>query len=231
MLTSLIPFLSSLYLGAERMRARVCAHVCVCALMHACVSLQALFSSPRSFVLLGFSLERFGDNSGQRVKAGGTGKRVGLTCGPAGSGLPPGSPSLCPQLPLGLQEGPRLCSLHREAASVPPTRAAQACLVIRHGGGGRLCSPSCNPRAWSGSVGEARPGASQKRKPGAQRGPIVLDASGESWGFWKGGGPASCRLSAAVCVNREPEVRDPPDSAWEGVSPSSAPSAPASPDG
>lgn len=91
---------------------RVCVHACG----------QHLFSSPRSFVLVGFSPERVRDHTGQRVEAGGPGKgwrekHVGLTCRPAGSGLPLGVASLCPQLHLGLEEGPRcppLCSSSTE---------------------------------------------------------------------------------------------------------------------
>ena len=92
--------------------------VCVCVRVCTLACVQAPFlqgASPRRE--LGTTWDRGWRQEGQ--ERGWREQRVGLTCGPAGSGLPLGVASMCPQLHLGLEEGPRLYSWEWLPLSLP----------------------------------------------------------------------------------------------------------------
>ena len=139
----------------------------------------------------------------------------------------PGSLFRVPSAPPGLEEGPRITP-GNDGLSLPVQH--KPAWSFDRGGVGCVCVCVCvcvcegrdpgspvsypvspgtrGPGGGGGSEGEPRPGAPQKRKPGAQSGRNLLEASRETWRFWEGGGPASCKLFAAIC-----EVQPLPESA------------------
>ena len=151
---------------------------------------------------------------------------MGITCRPAGSGLPLGVSSVCPQLHQGWRRGPgsllgmtvcpSLCSIslpgHLTGVGWGVCVCVCGCVCEGRDPGSPVSYPvspgTRGPGGGGGSEGEPRPGAPQKRKPGAQSGRNLLEASRETWRFWEGGGPASCKLFAAIC-----EVQPLPESA------------------
>ena len=161
---------------------------------------------------------------------------MSVTCGPAGSGLPLGVASLCPQLHRGWRRGPgsllgvtvcpslrsislpghltEVCVCLCVCVSVCVSVCVCVCLCVCEGRDpGSPVSYPVSPGSWGpevegGSEREPRPGAPQKRKPGVQSGRNLLEPSRETWRFWEGGGPASCKLFAAIC-----EVQPLPESA------------------
>ena len=129
----------------------------------------------------------------------------------------PGSLLPVPSAPPGLEEGPRLTP-GSDGLSLPAQHKPAwsfdrggVCVCVCEGRdpGSPVSYPvspgTRGPGGGGGSEGEPRP---QKRKPGAQSGRNLLEASRETWRFWEGGGPASCKLFAAIC-----EVQPLPESA------------------
>ena len=160
----------------------------------------------------------------------------------------PGSRLTVPSAPPGLEEGPRLTpgsdslslpAQHKPAWSFDRGVCVCVCLCVCVCVCVCLCVSVCvcegrdpgspvsypvSPGSWGpevegGSEREPRPGAPQKRKPGVQSGRNLLEPSRETWRFWEGGGPASCKLFAAREIPIKEGVQRAPSSVLRGSSP------------